>query len=65
MKLQYNEYLERYNNFHCGESFKIKINDKWKQVRIEVNSNGWYLIDEDGFTSNCKRLEGSEVQELD
>lgn len=63
MKLEYDEYLERYNNFSCGECFKIKVNNKWKNVRIEIGSNGWYLIDEDGFTCSCKRLEGCDIIE--
>lgn len=63
MILEYNSNTERYNDFHCGEIFEIKINDKWKTVRIEMGSKGWYLIDEDGFTSNCKKLEGAEIKE--
>ena len=62
MVLQYNEEAERYNDLHCGSCFKIKVNDKWKEVRIEMDAKGWYLIDEDGFTSRCKRLEGSEIE---
>lgn len=65
MVLKYDEETERYNDFHCGESFKIKVNGKWKVVRIEINAkDNWYLIDEDGFTCNCKRLEGCEISEL-
>ena len=55
MKLEYNEENERYNDFHCGEVFKIKVNDKWKTVRIEMGNN-WYVIDEDGFRCSCKQL---------
>ena len=63
MKLKYNKDDDKYNDFNCGECFKIKVNDnKWKEVRIELGGNGWYLIDEDGFTCNCKRLEGCEIQ---
>lgn len=63
MKLEYNEATERYNDLHCGEMFKIKVNDKWKTVRIEMGNN-WYVIDEDGFRCSCKELEGCEIQEL-
>ncbi len=61
-RLRYNEKLEKYNNFSCGDCFKIKINSKWKTVRIELNSKGWYLIDEDGFISNCKKFENFEIR---
>lgn len=61
MVLKYNEEAERYNDFHCGESFKIKVNNKWKSVRIEMGNN-WYVIDEDGFTCSCKQLEGLEIE---
>ena len=54
MVLKYNEETERYNDFHCGECFKIKVNGKWKNVRIEMGTN-WYLIDEDGFRCSCKK----------
>lgn len=64
MILTYNEETERYNNFSCGNLFKIKINNKWITVRIELSSKGWYLIDEYGFTCYCKKLEGSEIQEI-
>ena len=37
MILKYNEETERYNDFHCGESFKIKVNDK-----IEIVEKGIY-----------------------
>lgn len=63
MVLKYNEETERYNDFHCGESFKVKVNGKWKVVRIELGSS-WYVIDEDGFTCRCDKLEGAEIQEL-
>ncbi len=63
MVLKYNEETERYNDFHCGESFKVKVNGKWKIVRIEMGNN-WYVIDEDGFTCSCKVLEGLEIEEL-
>ncbi len=62
MVLKYNEETERYNDFSCGECFKIKVNNKWKQVRIEIDSKGWYLIDEDRFTCRCKTLEGCEIE---
>lgn len=61
MVLKYNEETERYNDFHCGECFKIKVNSKWKNVRIEKDSS-WYLIDEDGFRCSCKQLEGCEIE---
>lgn len=33
---------------HCGDCFEIKQADgSWLWVRIEMNENGWYLIDED------------------
>lgn len=61
MVLEYNEETERYNDLHSGECFKIKVNDKWKDVRIEIGK-GWYLIDQDGFTCSCKQLEGCEIE---
>lgn len=64
MILRYNEETERYNNFHCGEVFKIKVNDKWKVVRIELDGKGWYVLDEDNKRFSCKELEGCEIQEL-
>lgn len=64
MTLKYNEEVERYNNFNCGETFKIKIDDKYITVRIELDAKGWYLIDEYGFTKRCKSLEGLEIQEI-
>jgi len=64
MILEYNNEQERYNNFHCGESFKIKVNDKWKIVRIEKSQN-WYVIDQDNFRCSCKQLEGCEIEEID
>lgn len=63
MVLKYNEKTERYNDFHCGESFKVKVNGKWKIVRIEFGSS-WYVIDEDGFTCRCDKLEGCEIEEI-
>lgn len=63
MVLQYNEENERYNDLHCGESFKIKVNGKWKNVRIELG-NSWYVIDEDGFRCSCNQLEGCEIETL-
>ncbi|MBR3255897.1 MAG: DUF5348 domain-containing protein [Clostridia bacterium] len=63
MKLTYSEEADRYNDFHCGECFKIKINDKWKNVRIEMGAKGWYMIDEDNFTALCKNFEGYEIEE--
>lgn len=32
MFLKYNESMNRYNSFHCGESFKINIKNEWKNV---------------------------------
>ncbi len=61
MKLKYNDDTERYNDFHSGDVFKIKVNNNWKNVRIEIGSN-WYVIDEDGFTCSCKKLEGCEIE---
>ena len=29
MVLKYNKETERYNDFHCGECFKIKVNDNF------------------------------------
>ena len=63
MKLTYSEEADRYNDFNCGECFKIKINDKWKNVRIEMGAKGWYMIDEDNFTALCKNFEGYEIEE--
>lgn len=67
MKLEYNKETGRYNDFHCGANFKIKIEDKWVSVRIEYTGNnfgakeGWYFIDENGFTKKCYTLEGCEI----
>lgn len=63
MLLKYDEETERYNDFQCGECFRVKVNGKWKNVRIEIG-NDWYVIDEDGFTCSCKELEGLEIKEL-
>lgn len=63
MVLKYNEETERYNDLHCGRYLKIKVNGKWKDVRIEKDTN-WYVIDEDNFRCSCKRLEGSEIEIL-
>ena len=62
MVLTYNKETERYNDFNCGECFKIKVNDKWKQVRIEIDAKRLYLIDEDNFTCRSKNLEGCEIE---
>lgn len=34
MILKYDNETERYNYLHCGESLKIKVNDKFIDVRI-------------------------------
>lgn len=39
MLLVYNEETQRYNNLHCGECFKIKLENEWKTVRIEIDRN--------------------------
>lgn len=67
MVLEYNKETERYNDLHCGESIKIKIESKWVEVRIELNGfpakrKGWYFIDENGFTKKCIDLEGYEIK---
>lgn len=49
---------------HCGECFKIKLENEWKTVRIEIDRNGWYLIDENSNRINCKDVEGIEIEEL-
>lgn len=64
-KLRYDEETDRYNDLHCGECFKLKVNGKIKNVRIEMSvNNNWYVIDEDGFTCQCKALEskGAEIE---
>lgn len=61
MLFKYNEETDRYNDLHCGHCFKIKVNGKWKDVRIEKGNN-WYVIDEDGFFCYCSRLEGAEIE---
>lgn len=63
MKLEYNEEMERWNNFYCGDTLKIKINGKWKVVTIEKDTD-WYFIDGDGFTCRCKKLVGLEIEEI-
>lgn len=66
MKLEYNKETERYNDLHCGESLKIKIEDKWVMVRIELTGTcekeNWYFIDDNGFTKKCIALEGCEIE---
>ena len=32
------------STFHCGEVLEIKIMNRWKSVRMEYNSKGWYLV---------------------
>lgn len=65
MKLSYNEETERYNDLHCGEMVKIKVNGKYIEVRIELSGTcerkNWYFIDENGFTKKCYTLEGCEI----
>lgn len=44
-----NRYAIGDTDLHCGDVFQIKdVTGKWMTVRIEMNSNGWYLIDTDG-----------------
>lgn len=67
MRLEYNKETERYNDLHCGASLKIKIEDKWVNVRIELSGfparrEGWYFIDENDFTKKCHTLEGYEIE---
>lgn len=66
MILKYDNETERYNDLHCGAILKIKIDNKWVNVRIEYTGNfgakeGWYFIDENGFTKKCYTLEGCEI----
>ena len=65
MILKYDEETERYNDLHCGQMAKIKINDKFIEVRIELSGTckreNWYFIDENGFTKRCYTLEGYEI----
>lgn len=36
---------EYYGGLHCGESFEVEINGKWKPTRIEMAfGEGWYLV---------------------
>lgn len=67
MILKYDNETERYNDLHCGASLKIKIDNKWVDVRIELSGfpaerKGWYFIDENGFTKKCHTLEGCEIE---
>lgn len=66
MILKYDSETERYNDLHCGENLKIKIENKWVNVRIELSGtcekNNWYFIDENGFTKKCHTLEGCEIE---
>ena len=66
MILKYDEEAERYNDLHCGACLKIKINDKYIEVRIELSGTckreNWYFIDENGFTKKCYALEGSQIE---
>lgn len=68
MVLKYNEETERYNDLHCGESIKIKVNGKFIEVRIELSGtcekNNWYFIDENDFTKKCYTLEGTEIEKI-
>ena len=64
MFLKYNESMNRYNSFHCGESFKINIKNEWKNVRIGLDNKGWYLIDESSNRINCKDVESAEIEYL-
>lgn len=61
-KLKYDDETGRYNGLHCGDCFKIKVNGKWKNVSIESNNKGWYVIDEDDFFCYCNSLEGLEIE---
>lgn len=40
--LNFNDY---YVELHCGDCFLIKLKDKqWREVRIEIGDDKWYLI---------------------
>lgn len=66
-RLEYNQETQRYNNLHCGQPLKIKIEGNWIKVRIELSGfpasrDGWYFIDEkNGFTKKCIELENCEI----
>jgi hypothetical protein len=37
--------LERYyGGLHCGECMDVMIQGNWKATRIEMNSEGYYLV---------------------
>lgn len=33
-----------HGGLHCGDCFQVKINNVWKDTRIEMNKDGWYLV---------------------
>lgn len=61
MILKYDEETDRYNGLHCGQGLKLKSNGKWHELRIE-KAKEWYVIDQDGNTCPCKKLEGCEIE---
>lgn len=36
--------LWEHDGFHCGEGLQVKVDGKWVDTRIEMDSNGWYLV---------------------
>lgn len=50
------EIASYYGGLHCGESFEVRLKDKWLPVRIELDVD-WYLV---GLT--CKKLDGLIVR---
>jgi len=35
-------------DLHCGDCFQILRDGRWIDVRIEHDSNGWYLVGNEG-----------------
>ena len=49
---------ELYGGLHCGETFEVKVGNRWKGTRIEMGcGREWYLV---GFKTNG--LQGIRVR---
>lgn len=66
--LLYDKQIDRYkirfdpehfsDGLHCGESFEVFVDGKWKHTRIEMTiDENWYLV---GI--KCKDLTGLVIQ---
>lgn len=36
---------DRYDGLRCGTTMNIWLNEQWVSTRIEMDSQGWFLID--------------------